>query len=188
VESIAIVGEIGRAQTLNHNTWLVCIGGKLVNFDLRLRVKLTRLPAANSLIQFRCQVDSVHHVSGYQADLDVGAVWLGRIYDERGRASLVERETRFRLAANGGRTEQRYAAAEQFPVGSGRLNDCQQLVQFKIDLHCAFLCNTDAKQQLARGQEGGLHQTTRRRSRIGVNGVTRLKFTVRLIATCRRMP
>ncbi|MFM7166683.1 MAG: PVC-type heme-binding CxxCH protein [Planctomycetaceae bacterium] len=116
VESGAIVGEIGRGQTLNHNTWLVWTGGELADFELRLRVKLTGLPAANSGIQFRCQVDSVDHVSGYQADLDMGAVWLGRIYDEHGRALLVERGTRVRLAADGARTEQRYAPAEQFAV------------------------------------------------------------------------
>ncbi|MFM7832975.1 MAG: DUF1080 domain-containing protein, partial [Planctomycetaceae bacterium] len=64
VESGAIVGEIGRGQTRNHNTWLVWTGGELADFELRLRVKLTGLPAANSGIQFRCQVDSVDHVSG----------------------------------------------------------------------------------------------------------------------------
>ena len=66
VESGAIVGEIGRGQTLNHNTWLVWAGGELTDSDLRVRGKLTGLPAANSGNQFRCKVDPVEHVSGYQ--------------------------------------------------------------------------------------------------------------------------
>ena len=116
VEDGAIIGEIARGQTLRKNTWLIWRGGRLSDFDLRVQVKLTGLPAANSGIQFRCQADSVDHVSGYQADLDMGAVWLGRIYDEHGRALLVERGTRVRLAADGDRREQRFARPEQFAV------------------------------------------------------------------------
>ena len=86
VEQGTIVGEIPAGQTLRRNTWLVWRDGELADFDLRLQVKLTGAPAANSGIQFRCQVQDVDHVSGYQADLDQGATWLGRIYDEHGRA------------------------------------------------------------------------------------------------------
>ncbi|MEY3458890.1 MAG: hypothetical protein RL215_2047, partial [Planctomycetota bacterium] len=85
-------------------------------FDLRLEVRLTGLPAANSGIQFRCQAESVEHVSGYQADLDMGAVWLGRLYDEHGRALLVERGTRVRIASDGTRREQTFAPAGQYAV------------------------------------------------------------------------
>ena len=116
VESGAIVGEIPPGETLDHNTWLVWRGGVLRDFDLRLKVKLTGQPTANSGIQFRCQVDSVDHVSGYQADLDTGAVWLGRIYDEHGRALLTERGSRVRIAADGTRNAETFAAAKDYAV------------------------------------------------------------------------
>lgn len=116
VEQGAIVGEIPKGESLNKNTWLVWKGGELSDFDLRLQCKLTGLPAANSGIQFRCQVDSVDHVSGYQADFDMGATWLGRIYDEHGRALLVERGTRVKISEDGKRTTEKFAPAEQYEV------------------------------------------------------------------------
>ncbi|MCA9063961.1 MAG: DUF1080 domain-containing protein [Planctomycetaceae bacterium] len=116
VEGGSIVGEIPKGQSLNHNTWIVWTGGELKDFDLRLQVKLTGLPAANSGIQFRCQVDNVNHVSGYQADLDMGAVWLGRIYDEHGRALIVERGSRVQIATDGKRQVEQFAPANQYAV------------------------------------------------------------------------
>lgn len=68
IEDGTILGEIARGQSLNKNTWLVWRGGKLSDFELNVQFKLTGLPAANSGIQIRCQVDNVDHVAGYQAD------------------------------------------------------------------------------------------------------------------------
>ncbi len=116
VENGAIVGEIPKGQSLNKNTWLVWKAGKLADFDLKMQVKLTGLPAANSGIQFRCQVKDVDHVSGYQADFDMGAVWLGRIYDEHGRALLVERGSRVLILPDGTRQTETFAPANQFAV------------------------------------------------------------------------
>lgn len=116
VESGAIVGEIPNGERLGKNTWLVWRGGELADFDLRLQFKLSGAPAANSGVQFRCQVRDVDHVSGYQADLDTGATWLGRIYDEHGRALLVERGTRVRIAADGTRHAETLAPADQYAV------------------------------------------------------------------------
>ena len=112
----AIVGEIPQGQTLNKNTWMVWRGGELRDFDLRLQVKLTGASAANSGIQFRCQVDGVDHVSGYQADLDQGATWLGRVYDEHGRNLIVERGRRVHIGPGGARDEQILAPAEAYAV------------------------------------------------------------------------
>ena len=81
IEDATILGEIAQGQSLNKNTWLVWRAGELADFELNVKFKLTGLPAANSGIQIRCQVDNVDHVSGYQADLYMGATWLGRIYD-----------------------------------------------------------------------------------------------------------
>jgi hypothetical protein len=116
VEQGVIIGEIPQGQSLRKNTWLVWRGGELADFDLRLQVKLTGAPTANSGIQLRCQVKDVDHVSGYQADLDQGATWLGRIYDEHGRALLAERGTRVSIAANGQRKVETFAPANQFAV------------------------------------------------------------------------
>lgn len=115
-EGGAFVGEIPAGQTLNHNTWLVLKDRVLRDFDLQLQVKLTGAPAANSGIQFRCQVDHVDHVSGYQADLDQGATWLGRIYDEHGRALLVERGKRVHISEDGQRQTETFAAAGNYEV------------------------------------------------------------------------
>lgn len=114
VEDGAIVGEIPPGQTLGHNTWMVWSGGELQDFDLRLQVKLTGAPQANSGIQFRAQVTDPNHVSGYQADLDMGSTWLGRIYDEHGRALLVERGQRVSIDRQGQRVTKTFAPANAF--------------------------------------------------------------------------
>ncbi|MBL8816715.1 MAG: DUF1080 domain-containing protein [Planctomyces sp.] len=116
VENGSIVGEIPPGTSLDHNTWIVWRGGELIDFDLRLQVRLTGEPAANSGIQFRCQVRDVNHVSGYQADLDQGATWLGRIYDEHGRALLVERGTRVHIQPDGKSSAESFAPAHQYAV------------------------------------------------------------------------
>ena len=116
VDAGTIVGEIPKGQSLNKNTWLVWRGGELADFELTVEFKLSGLPAANSGIQFRCQVENVDHVSGYQADLDMGATWLGRIYDEHGRALLVERGSRVDISPDGKRQVETFAPANQYAV------------------------------------------------------------------------
>jgi putative membrane-bound dehydrogenase-like protein len=116
VEEGAIVGEIPPGQTLRRNTWLIWDAGELADFDLRLQCRLSGAPAANSGIQFRCQAESPQHVSGYQADLDQGATWLGRIYDEHGRALLVERGSRVLIAEDGSRHVETFAPVDQYAV------------------------------------------------------------------------
>lgn len=112
----AIVGEIKPGTRLNKNTWLVWKEGELVDFELRFQFRLTGAPGANSGVQIRCQVDSVDHVSGYQADLDQGDVWLGRIYDEHGRALLVERGSRVHILPDGERKTAVFAPKNQYQV------------------------------------------------------------------------
>ncbi len=116
VENGAIVGKIPAGQELDHNTWIVWDGGVLEDFELRVEFRLTGKPAANSGIQFRCQVDDVNHVSGYQADLDMGATWLGRIYDEHGRALLTERGTRVLIQEDGKRLVEKFADPAPYAV------------------------------------------------------------------------
>ncbi|HIG29650.1 MAG TPA: DUF1080 domain-containing protein [Verrucomicrobiales bacterium] len=116
VEDGVITGEIPSGQTLRRNTWLVWEGGKLEDFELRFQFKLSGKAAANSGVQIRCQVENINHVSGYQADLDMGATWLGRIYDEHGRALLVERGTRVQIDKTGKRTVEKFADATVYKV------------------------------------------------------------------------
>lgn len=103
------MGEIPKSERLRKNNWLIWEGGELRDFELRVQFRLTGAPGANSGIQIRCQAKSVTSVSGYQADLDAGATWLGRIYDEHGRALLVERGTRVSIGKDGKREVERFA-------------------------------------------------------------------------------
>ena len=102
VEDGAITGEIPASQQLKGNEWIFW-DGEVHDFDLTVEFRITGGPSANSGIQYRCQQSPDGHASGYQADLDQGAVWLGRIYDEHGRALLVERGSRVSIAPDGRR-------------------------------------------------------------------------------------
>jgi putative membrane-bound dehydrogenase-like protein len=140
IENGAIVGEIPKGQTLRKNTWLVWRGGELADFELNLQCRLSGLPAANSGIQFRCQVENVDHVSGYQADFDMGATWLGRIYDEHGRALLVERGSRVDIAEDGRRQTETFAPANQYAV-LFRENDWNEYRIVAVGHHIAVYVN-----------------------------------------------
>ncbi|MBS0203217.1 MAG: DUF1080 domain-containing protein [Planctomycetes bacterium] len=153
VEAGGIVGEIPRGQSLGKNTWLVWRGGELADFELNVQFKLTGLPAANSGIQFRCQVENVDHVSGYQADLDMGATWLGRIYDEHGRALLVERGSRVEIAADGARRVETFAPANQYAV-LFRENDWNDYRIVAIGEHVAVYVNGTLFSELKDRQTG----------------------------------
>jgi putative membrane-bound dehydrogenase-like protein len=102
VEDGAITGEIPADKPLKGNEWIFW-DGEVHDFDLTVEFRITGGPSANSGIQYRCQQSPDGHASGYQADLDQGAVWLGRIYDEHGRALLVERGSRVSIAPDGRR-------------------------------------------------------------------------------------
>ena len=102
VEDGAITGEIADGRSLNRNEWIFW-DGEAHDFDLSVEFRITGGPKANSGIQYRCQRLPDGGAAGYQADLDDGAVWLGRIYDEHGRALLAERGTRVSIAPDGRR-------------------------------------------------------------------------------------
>ncbi len=116
VENGAIVGEIPAGERLNHNTWLIWDAGTLDDFELRLEFRLRGKPGANSGIQVRCQAENITHVSGYQADLDMGKTWLGRIYDEHGRALIVERGHRVLIQEDGKRVVEPFAVPARYAV------------------------------------------------------------------------
>lgn len=113
VEEGAIVGEIEAGESLPRNQFLFW-EGEAHDFDLTLQFRITGNPGANSGIQFRSQKLADGECAGYQADLDDGATWLGRIYDEHGRALLVERGTRVAIAPDGRKWVDLFAAADSF--------------------------------------------------------------------------
>jgi putative membrane-bound dehydrogenase-like protein len=102
VEDGAITGEIPADKPLKGNEWIFW-DGEVHDFDLTVEFRISGCPSANSGIQYRCQQSPNGHASGYQADLDQGAVWLGRIYDEHGRALICERGSRVSIAPDGRR-------------------------------------------------------------------------------------
>jgi putative membrane-bound dehydrogenase-like protein len=113
VEDGAITGEIRNGETLADNQFLYW-EGEVGDFELELEFRMTGIPSANSGIQFRSLRRADGHAQGYQADLDDGATWLGRIYDEEGRALLVERGSRVAIAPDGRRWVDTFAAPESF--------------------------------------------------------------------------
>ena len=113
VKEGAITGEIQAGASLGQNEFLFW-DGEVHDFDLELEFRLSGGPAANSGIQFRSQRRANGHAAGYQADLDDGTIWLGRIYDEEGRGLLVERGTRVSIAPDGRRWVDGFAPAARF--------------------------------------------------------------------------
>ncbi|MBL9117082.1 MAG: DUF1080 domain-containing protein [Verrucomicrobiaceae bacterium] len=111
VEDGAITGEIPSGQMLKGNEWIFW-DGEVHDFDFKTEFRISGGPSANSGIQFRCQQSPQGHASGYQADLDNGTVWLGRIYDEHGRALITERGTRVSIAPDGRRWVDVFAEAK----------------------------------------------------------------------------
>ena len=99
VEDGTITAGIPAGESLNHNEFLY-YDKELGNFELILDYKITG-PGANSGIQFRSKKGKDGHAAGYQADLDAGSTWLGRIYDEHGRGLIVERGTLTTISKSG---------------------------------------------------------------------------------------
>ncbi|MES2694885.1 MAG: PVC-type heme-binding CxxCH protein [Verrucomicrobiota bacterium] len=108
VEDGAITGEIKADTKLAKNEFLYWTGGEVHDFDLTLEFRLSGDPSANSGLQFRSKKLPDGHAEGYQADLDQGATWLGRIYDEHGRKLLVERGDRVAIAPDGRRWSEKF--------------------------------------------------------------------------------
>ena len=153
VESGSIIGEIPEGERLEKNHWLIWQGGDVGNFELQLQFRLSGNPRANSGIQFRCQVEGINKVSGYQADLDMGAMWLGRIYDEHGRKLLVERGVRVLIDEKGDRIEQGFANKDQFAV-LFRENEWNDYRVIACDEFVSVYVNGTLFSQLIDRQEG----------------------------------
>ena len=105
VQDGAITGTISKDHPLTENRYLVwkggddAPGGRLADFELKLKSRVRGEGAINNGFQFRSRVmDNDWDVAGYQVDnnLNVGGVspWLVRLYDEHGRHDLALRGQR----------------------------------------------------------------------------------------------
>jgi putative membrane-bound dehydrogenase-like protein len=112
VEDGAIVGEIAAGGSLDTNQFLFW-DGELHDFDLTLKYRISGDKSANSGVQLRCQAVG-EGAAGYQADIDDGAVWTGRIYDEHGRGLIVERGMKVVIGKNGGREETEFRNKDEY--------------------------------------------------------------------------
>ena len=82
----SIHGETTADKKLAGNTFCVWNDGRLKNFVLKLRFRLTN---GNSGVQFRSDRDGQWTVKGYQADIATHPGIMGALYEERGRGMLV---------------------------------------------------------------------------------------------------
>ena len=107
VEDGAITGEIAANAKLARNEFLYW-RGEVADFELSAEFRIEGDPSANSGLQFRSRREPDGHAAGYQADLDLGRTWLGRLYDEHGRKLLVERGDRVSIAPDGRRWSEKF--------------------------------------------------------------------------------
>ena len=100
VKDGAITGQTDSETALEVNTFLIWQGGKLVDFELRLKF---RLVSGNSGVNYRSRELSKFVVGGYQADFDEdeGGKWIGVLYDAAGRLMLADRGTKVVIHENG---------------------------------------------------------------------------------------
>ncbi|MCB1094386.1 MAG: DUF1080 domain-containing protein [Verrucomicrobiae bacterium] len=124
VEDGMIIGEIADGESLNENQFLFW-DGMLHDFELRLKYRIDGGPTANSGVQFRAQRVGETGAAGYQADIDDGAAWTGRIYDEHGRALIVERGAKVAISKTGKITSVPFRAPEAYKeiATKGEWND-----------------------------------------------------------------
>jgi putative membrane-bound dehydrogenase-like protein len=113
IEDGAITGEIPAGQRLEKNEFLYW-KGEVADFELSVEFRISGSPSANSGIQFRAQRLPDGHAAGYQADMDQGTTWLGRIYDEHGRALLAERGARVSIAPDGRRWTEKFGEPGEY--------------------------------------------------------------------------
>ncbi len=124
VEDGAITGTIAAGQKLAKNEF-IWWQGEVADFELTAEFRLSGVASANSGIQFRSQRLPDGIAKGYQADMDQGALWLGRIYDEHGRALLAERGARVAIAPDGRRWTEPFGEAADYvslPKPAGQWN------------------------------------------------------------------
>src|SRR5260221_352400 len=109
VQDGAITGEATPKHLPPINQFLVWQGGKVKDFDLRFKFRITGAKA-NSGMQFRSTVKDKGLVWGYQADIAMSGSYLGGIWDEYGpRKSLAARGESVVIDEEGKKTVTKFA-------------------------------------------------------------------------------
>ncbi len=104
VQDGAITARSTQQHPVKTNQFLVWQLGKLDDFELKLKYRISGTPKANSGIQIRSRVEEDGHAIGYQADIDMTGRYTGALYDERGRGMLAERGQKTIIGTDGSKT------------------------------------------------------------------------------------
>ncbi|MBI5095856.1 MAG: DUF1080 domain-containing protein [Candidatus Hydrogenedentes bacterium] len=107
VEDGAITATISAEHPTDRNHYLVYQGGKLGDFEVKLRHRILSAKDVNCGFQFRSEMFDgkiTDDCRGYQVDNNTGTPWLVRLYDEHGRETLAWRGERTVFDATGQRT------------------------------------------------------------------------------------
>lgn len=104
VEDGAITAKITPEHPLAENLYLIWQGGKLRDFELKLKHRVFGSPGINCGFQFRSEELPNHDVKGYQVDNNLDTDWCVRLYDEHGRETLAWRGESATFDAEGKRT------------------------------------------------------------------------------------
>lgn len=112
IEDGAITAKITAEHPSDRNHYLVYQGGKLGDFELKLRHRIVSKETVNGGFQFRSEIfdgDIPDDCRGYQVDNNTNTPWLVRLYDEFGRHDLALRGQKTVFNADG--------AKETAPIG-----------------------------------------------------------------------
>jgi hypothetical protein len=104
VEGDAITAKITADHPSERNHYLVYQGGKLGDFELKLRHRIVSEETVNGGFQFRSEIfdgDIPNDCRGYQVDNNTNTGWLVRLYDEFGRHDLALRGEKTVFSADG---------------------------------------------------------------------------------------
>jgi type 1 glutamine amidotransferase len=101
VQDGAITARSTQQHPVTENQFLVWQLGRLDDFELTLKYRISGTPAANSGVQIRSRVEADGHAVGYQADIDLAGRYAGALYEERGRGMLAERGQKTVIGSDG---------------------------------------------------------------------------------------
>lgn len=120
VKEGAITGTTTAENPLSQNTFLIWRGGKVGDFELKLKFKIV---GGNSGIQYRSKESDGFVVAGYQADIEDGTTYIGILYEERGRGILAKRGEKVVVGADGKKEVTGKTASEDEVLGSIKKHD-----------------------------------------------------------------
>ncbi len=112
VQDGAITGKTTGPAQLKYNQFLIWRGGKVKNFELRLKVKHQ---GNNTGVQYRSRElpeNGTWSIGGYQCDMHPNPPYNAMVYDERGRGIITQNGQRVVIDPQG----QKWVTDEHEPV------------------------------------------------------------------------